>query len=120
MGTKHPFEDAVHPSRKSYINGSSNKRQRSSPYDNGAHPSFRSTNALKSKVRDLTRLLDHSKDLPANVRVEKERALVGYRADLEYAQDEKRRSDMIKRYHMVRFFGMYTREISSIIILTNV
>ncbi|MCJ1389512.1 18S rRNA maturation protein [Xylographa bjoerkii] len=104
MGAKRPSSDAVHPSRKPNISGHSNKRYRSNPYNNGAHPSSHSANSLKSKIRDLTRLLDHSKDLPADVRIEKERALAGYRADLECAQDEKRRADMIKRYHMVRFF----------------
>ncbi|MCJ1384643.1 18S rRNA maturation protein [Xylographa soralifera] len=116
MGTKRPSTDAIHPSRKPNINGHSNKRHRSNPYDNGVHSSFHSANTLKSKIRDLTRLLDHSKDLPADVRTEKERALAGYRADLESAQDEKRRADMIKRYHMVRFFGTYRLGTSGILI----
>ncbi|MCJ1417008.1 18S rRNA maturation protein [Xylographa parallela] len=104
MGTKRPSGDNVHPSRKPNISGHANKRHRSNPYDNGVHPSHQSANTLKSKIRDLSRLLDHSKDLPADVRIEKERALTGYRADLEGAQNEKRKADMIKRYHMVRFF----------------
>ncbi|MCJ1284116.1 18S rRNA maturation protein [Xylographa opegraphella] len=107
MGTKRPSGDATHPSRKPHISGHSNKRHKSSPYDNAIHSSHKSANNLKSKIRDLTRLLDHSKDLPADVRIEKERALAGYRVDLESAQGERRRSDMIKRYHMVRFFGTY-------------
>ncbi|MCJ1289266.1 18S rRNA maturation protein [Xylographa carneopallida] len=104
MGTKRPSGNAVHPSRKPNISGRSNKRHRSNQYDSGVYPGHQSANTLKSKIRDLTRLLDHSKDLPANVRIEKERVLAGYRADLESAHDEKQRADMIKRYHMVRFF----------------
>ncbi|KAI4123440.1 MAG: hypothetical protein LQ347_006160, partial [Umbilicaria vellea] len=61
-------------------------------------------NALKAKTRDLTRLLERSDSLPADVRVEKERALAGYKQDLEAAYEEKAKQAMIKKYHMVRFF----------------
>lgn len=46
--------------------------------------------------------------MPADVRIEKERALAGYQADLEKSKStvgSKRRNDIISRYHMVRFFG---------------
>lgn len=64
-----------------------------------------SINLLKSQIRTLTRSLDHNEDLPAGVRIEKERALAGYRQDLEDAELEKRKQSIISRYHMVRFFG---------------
>lgn len=60
---------------------------------------------LKSKIHDLTRALQHNERMPADVRVEKERALAGYRKDLENAEKEKQKQLLIKRYHMVRFFG---------------
>ncbi|KAI4138307.1 MAG: hypothetical protein LQ341_004732 [Variospora aurantia] len=63
-----------------------------------------SVNALKSKIRDVRRVLEHARNLPLEVRIEKERALAGYRQDLEEAEHEKERQRMIKRYHMVRFF----------------
>ncbi|KAI4169222.1 MAG: hypothetical protein LQ348_007319 [Seirophora lacunosa] len=63
-----------------------------------------SVNALKSKIRDVNRVLEHAQRLPLEVRIEKERALAGYRQDLEKAQHEKEKQRMIKRYHMVRFF----------------
>ena len=47
--------------------------------------------------------------MPADVRVEKERALAGYRADFEKAKASvgpRKRNDIVSRYHMVRFFGM--------------
>lgn len=66
-----------------------------------------SINRLKKKIRDTTRVLDHSDKLPAGVRIEKERALVGYQHDLEQAALKKRKQHMIKKYHMVRFFGQY-------------
>jgi len=66
-------------------------------------------NPLKSKIRDLTRVLEHADHLPPGVRIEKERALAGYRMDLENAEEEKRTKEMIGRYHMVRFFGRITQ-----------
>lgn len=68
-----------------------------------------SINRLKKKIRDTTRVLNHSDKLPAGVRIEKERALVGYQHDLEQAALKKRRQQMITKYHMVRFFGQYRR-----------
>lgn len=68
-----------------------------------------SSYALKEKIRDLTRLLEHSTTMPADVRIEKERALAGYRADFEKSKaavGPKKRNDIVSRYHMVRFFGM--------------
>lgn len=60
---------------------------------------------LKSKIHDLKRALQHNERMPADVRIEKERALAGYKQDLESAEKEKQKQVMIGRYHMVRFFG---------------
>ncbi len=68
-------------------------------------PSSTSVNHIKGKLRDVTRTLERSKNLPADIRVEKERALAGYKLDLESAEREKRTQQTIKKYHMVRFFG---------------
>ncbi|KAK2739863.1 18S rRNA maturation protein [Myotisia sp. PD_48] len=65
--------------------------------------SGQSVNELKSKIRATKRVLEHSKTLPAGVRVEKERALKGYQRDLEKVEEKKVRSAMIKKYHFVRF-----------------
>ena len=72
-----------------------------------------SINALKTKIRTLTRVLEHNDDLPPGVRIEKERALAGYRQDLQYANQEKRKQAIIGKYHMVRFFGQWHYYISS-------
>lgn len=64
-----------------------------------------SVNHLKGKIRDVTRTLERSKNLPADIRVEKERALAAYKLDLEEAEAERTKQRMIKKYHMVRFFG---------------
>ncbi|KAL8760691.1 MAG: hypothetical protein Q9184_003138 [Pyrenodesmia sp. 2 TL-2023] len=67
-----------------------------------------SVNALKSKIRDVKRVLEHAQKLPLDVRIEKERALAGYNQDLEKAENEKEKQRMIKKYHMVRFFGRFS------------
>ena len=64
----------------------------------------KSINGLKTKIRDTERLLKRVDDLPADVRVEKERALAGYKQDVESLAQEKLRSKMISKYHKVRFF----------------
>lgn len=69
-------------------------------------PKSLSINRLKTRIRDTTRLLKRSEKLPPDVHIEKERALAGYQHDLEQANKMKRKKQMIKRYHMVRFFGV--------------
>ena len=64
----------------------------------------KAVNPIKSKIRDVTRLLARADNLPAGVRIEKERALAGYKQDLEVAIREKQKSQMIAKYRMVRFF----------------
>jgi hypothetical protein len=103
MATKRPF---VHPSRQEQVPTEPNrKRQKPNHLSGGksfkkAHP----INDLKSQVRSLRRLLEHNDDLPANVRVEKERALKSAQHELEETLKAKKRSEMIARYHKVRFF----------------
>ncbi len=77
------------------------KSSNSAPRTSNKH----SVNSLKSKIRDLTRSLNHNEDLPAGVRIEKERALAGYKQDLENAEQDKRKQAIITRYHRIRFFG---------------
>ena len=69
-----------------------------------AHAS--SVNTIKKRIRDVKRRLERSQNLPATIRVEDERALATYEQELAAADEEKTRQKMIKKYHMVRFFGM--------------
>ena len=48
--------------------------------------------------------MERADDLPADVRIENERALAAYEQELVAALAEKTRQKMIKKYHMVRFF----------------
>jgi hypothetical protein len=102
-------QGSVHASRQLQVYGSmpkpSKKPRRSEPpvYRRQAHTS--SVNAIKKRIRDVTRRLERAEDLPSNVRVEDERALDAYQQELSAAEAEKIRQKMIKKYHMVRFFG---------------
>jgi hypothetical protein len=103
-------QEIVHKSRQFQVPGSGPKppkkprRSEAPVIKTQAHAS--SVNAIKKRVRDVTRRLERAEDLPANVWIEDERALAAYHQELAAAEAEKLRQKMIKRYHMVRFFGM--------------
>lgn len=111
MSTKRKYDDqsddqpTIHASRQLQVPGSvpsaSKKPRRIEPPPK-AHVS--SVNRIKKRIRDTTRRL-RSEGLPADVRVEDERALAMYEQELAAAQAEKIRQKMISKYHMVRFFG---------------
>lgn len=63
-----------------------------------------SINDLKRRIRDVKRLLGHA-DLSPEARIVQERALAGYEKDLKDETERRQRSEMIKRYHFVRFLG---------------
>jgi hypothetical protein len=114
MATKRKYQETdlqevVHASRQFQVYGNtSNPAKKPRRFDppmrrKQAHAS--SVNAIKKRIRDVTRKLERAEDLPANVRAEDERALAAYQQELASAQVEKTRQKMIKKYHMVRFFG---------------
>ncbi|KAH8692889.1 hypothetical protein BGW36DRAFT_385418 [Talaromyces proteolyticus] len=61
-----------------------------------------SINDLKRRIRDIKRLLNHAELLP-EARIVQERALAGYEKDLADETARRGRSEMIKKYHFVRF-----------------
>ncbi|SLM35569.1 rRNA-processing protein EFG1 [Lasallia pustulata] len=78
------------------------RKPRGRPPPHKAKAASSGTNALKAKIRDLTRLLEHPDSLPADIRLEKERALTGYKLDLAAASKEKAKQAIIKKYHMIK------------------
>lgn len=64
-----------------------------------------STEWAKKRIRNIERLFQRSTDLPANVRNDLERELAAHKATISDKSFQKRRSAMISKYHMVRFFG---------------
>ncbi|KAH8758606.1 hypothetical protein BGZ57DRAFT_633725 [Hyaloscypha finlandica] len=101
-------QEAVHASRHSQVYGNpskpAKKPRRFEPPVQRKQAHASSVNAIKKRVRDVTRKLERAEDLPADVRAEDERALAAYQQELASAQAEKTRQKMIKKYHMVRFF----------------
>lgn len=81
-------------------------RQRKKPSRiDGTQNQHQSVNELKRRIRDVKRLLNRV-DLPADARIVQERALAGYEKDLAEETARRKRSEMIKKYHFVRFLGM--------------
>lgn len=86
------------------------KKSKPNPFTTGTpRPKQHTVNTIKTRIRDLTRQLaraetEGARDFPADVKIGKERELATLRHELAGEQKEVRRSEMIGRYHMVRFF----------------
>lgn len=83
-------------------------KAQSTPRNEKEYPSV---NELKRRIRDVKRLLNKG-TLPADARVVQERALAGYEQDLEDETTRRDRSQLIKKYHFVRFLGMLNSTLS--------
>ncbi|KAG6022856.1 hypothetical protein E4U41_002146 [Claviceps citrina] len=62
------------------------------------------TSFAKKRIRNIARLLQRNKDLPANVQNDLQRELAARKAAVADKEFHKKRSAMISKYHMVRFF----------------
>ena len=94
---------SVHPDRRPNVpSATSHGIKRKKP----AKSNLKSASGLRNRIRDLTRQLDRAQALPANLRVDKERELAGYRGDLEKLEEQSHRRKIVGKYHMVRFFGI--------------
>ncbi|KAL6832616.1 hypothetical protein V8C40DRAFT_262491 [Trichoderma camerunense] len=95
MGTKRQHDEveshgaASEKRHKSYIG-----RKRQAQEDSGA----------KKRIRAIERSLRRNQDMPANVRIDLERELASQKQIMEDKAYKKKRSTMISKYHMVRFF----------------
>lgn len=58
---------------------------------------------LKKRKRDLERLIN-KKDLPSNIRIEKQKVLAGVELQLQNASNTLKSQKFAKKYHMVKFF----------------
>ncbi|CAO2653214.1 Nn.00g026250.m01.CDS01 [Neocucurbitaria sp. VM-36] len=97
---------------RSFKPGDSNQKSRRPQVSNDISKTT-STNALKSRIRDLKRLLAHVENveghkMSAGMRVERERELEAceheLREKLESSREAEYRKKMIGKYHQVRFF----------------
>lgn len=119
----HEDLDGIHESRQPQVHQDdpkpAKKPRREGPPKIRKQVHASSVNAVKKRIRDVTRLLSRSEDLPADVRLENERALAAYQQELNAADEEKTRQRMIKKYHMVRFFGKFGI-LKSLLIVTDI
>jgi len=102
-------EQVVHESRQLQVYGDKAKPTRPTHKFDQAQKrqaSASAVNDIKKQMRNVRRRLEGLANLPADVRREDERALASYEQELAAAEAEKIRQKMIKKYHMVRFFGM--------------
>ncbi|EME50150.1 hypothetical protein DOTSEDRAFT_85374 [Dothistroma septosporum NZE10] len=107
MATKRGAPDSNNDSRDSYLRRKRHKPNAFQPKDpenhgKNSYKKAHTVNDLKKTVRNISRLLE--RELPANIRVEKERALQTAQHDLAMAGKAKKRSEMIGKYHKIRFF----------------
>ncbi len=104
-------QEAVHSSRQFQVYGSSpkptKKPRRFEPPVQRKQAHASSVNAIKKRIRDVTRRIERSENSTADKHLEDERALTAYQQELAAAEAEKVRQKMIKKYNMVRFFSGY-------------
>ncbi|GFP53963.1 hypothetical protein ACSS6W_001602 [Trichoderma asperelloides] len=100
MGTKREY-DEVESQGADRGHGASGKRQKSYI---GRKRQAQEDSGAKKRIRAIERSLRRNQDMPVNVRIDLERELASQKqivADQEY---KRKRSTMISKYHMVRFF----------------
>ena len=103
MATKRAAPD-VHPSRREQVPGEPQRKKHKPEHGTKSFKKAHPVNELKTQIRSLQRLLRNKDDLPANIQIEKERALQTARHELQQSQDAEKRNKMIARYHKIRFF----------------
>ncbi|AOW29895.1 rRNA-processing protein EFG1 [Candida albicans P57072] len=59
---------------------------------------------IKKKIRDIERLIKKNPNLPADKKIEYDRALKGLKVELQNSQVQNKAKVLAKKYHMVRFF----------------
>lgn len=107
MGTKRSFSEVEPSTDAGAHHGAKEHRHRDKkPQFKKLKRKEENINWVKKRARTIERLFqrDNAK-LPANVQKDLERELAAHRQRIEDEKFRKRRSDMIGKYHMVRFFG---------------
>ncbi|KAK1691395.1 hypothetical protein BDP55DRAFT_723988 [Colletotrichum godetiae] len=114
MGTKRAHSEVI---SEGAIPDDAYEQQQQSGSEDGEHENKRfkatkkksrakegTTNWNKTRARNIRRLLQSGKELPATKRNELEQELDALQERVEEHDFRKRRGDMIQKYHMVRFF----------------
>ena len=98
-----PGESAA--ARSSHQSGPSTKRRKQDAAKS-QEAGEKAISWKKRRARDIERLFQKDTELPANIRNELERELAAHKANIADKEAQRKRSKMISKYHMVRFFGM--------------
>lgn len=80
------------------------KRQKNKHGKKSTEPP-KNINETKRRIRNIERRFRVAQNLPADVRNDMERELIHLKQTVVDAEEDKKRSKMITKYHMVRFFG---------------
>lgn len=59
----------------------------------------------RKRTRNIERMMNRNDNIPANIRSEMERELSAHKQTIGDKAFQRKRSAMISKYHMVRFFG---------------
>lgn len=108
MGSKRPFSDVEGSAPQQ--NDANKKRkqpfrsQHKTNESNAARPG-QSLNEIKKRARNIERRFAKGDDLPADVQQRLRRELVQCKRQIDDLQYKKKRTEMIGKYHRVRFFG---------------
>jgi hypothetical protein len=106
MGTKRSFNEVEADGSPAPGRGASFASRKRRDDGKGKHRAKEgSIEWAKKRVRNIERLLSRNQDLPANVRNDLEREMASHKVTINDKVFQKRRSAMISKYHMVRFFG---------------
>lgn len=107
MGTKRSFSEVEPPTNAGDHHGAKEHRHRDKkPQFKKLKRKEENINWVRKRARTIERLFQRENaKLPANVQKDLERELAAHKQRIEDEKFRKRRSDMIGKYHMVRFFG---------------
>ncbi|KAM0434402.1 hypothetical protein ACHAPT_003498 [Fusarium lateritium] len=103
MAPKRDFEEigSPEPDHEGF-NGAAKKRKHNTKTKH--RPNEGTSGWAKKRTRTIERLLKRNHDLPANVHNDLERELAALKSTVSDKAFQKKRSAMISKYHMVRFF----------------
>ncbi|KAM5379572.1 hypothetical protein ACJZ2D_003920 [Fusarium nematophilum] len=113
MGQKRDFAEVGSPELEqgSGESGAFNKKRKHNTKTKH-RPNEGTSEWAKKRSRTIERLLKRNQDLPANVHNDLERELAALKSTVSDKAFQRKRSAMISKYHMVRFFGTACSRVS--------
>lgn len=111
MGSKRAYSEVEAP-ESLRDGGYKKRRQFKTPRSTGRNDGSRassgpSLNEVKKRARDIQRRFRKADNMPADIQRNLERELAHCQRSIQDLQHKKKRSEMIGKYHHVRFFGRW-------------